>query len=165
MIGRALRGLVDRSPTEAEISRLWRHFESKCAYCGKPLNKDDRKAHIDHLDANLSVNRNHISNRVLACTICNGDEKRETDWQKFLAQKCGLDEAAYVIRSSRIRDWQQQCGIPSEIDAAILTEVQRAVQECNAKLDEECNRIRARLQSLRGDSTVRHSATNSRMGR
>jgi gluconate kinase len=88
-IGRALRGLVDRSPSGTEIARLWRHFESECAYCGKPLNKDDRKAHLDHLDANLVVNRNHISNRVLACNICNGDEKRETDWQKFLAVKCG----------------------------------------------------------------------------
>jgi hypothetical protein len=86
---------------------LWRYFESECAYCGKPLNNDDRKAHIDHRDANRSANRNHISNRVLACNICNGDEKRENDWQTFLGQKCGQDEAACVIRSSRIREWQQ----------------------------------------------------------
>jgi hypothetical protein len=126
---------------------LWRHFESECAYCGKPLIKGDRKAHIDHLDAKLAVSRNHISNRVLACNICNGDEKRENDWQTFLGQKCGQDEAACVIRSSRIREWQQQCGTPSQIDAAVLAEVQRAVQECNAKLEEECSRIRQLIQN------------------
>jgi HNH endonuclease len=148
-IRRALWRLVDRNPNKTEITRLWRHFQSECAYCGRPLIKGDRKAHIDHLDANRSVNRNHVSNRVLACNICNGDEKRDSDWEKFLAQKCGDDVAAYVIRSSKIREWQQQCGIPSEVDTAVIAEVERAVQECNAKLELECSRIRQLLQNAR----------------
>ena len=147
-IRKTLWRLVDKNPSKTEIARLWRHFESECAYCGKTLDKDDRKGHIDHLDANRATNRNHISNRVLACNICDGDEKREGDWQKFLAGKCGQDEAAYVIRSSRIREWQQQCGSPIEIDRAIIAEVERAVRECNAKLNEECNRIRQLLSKL-----------------
>ena len=147
-IGKTLWRLVDKEPSPTEIARLWKYFNSECAYCGKLLTKGDRTAHIDHLDANRSVNRNHISNRVLACNICNGDKKRDTDWEKFLAQECGQDEAAYVIRRSRIRQWQQECGAPSQIDAAVIAEVERAVRECNAKLDEECNRIRQLIQNL-----------------
>jgi hypothetical protein len=116
---RALWRLVDKNPSKSDIARLWRHFESACAYCGKPLKKEDRNGHLDHLNSNRLVNRNHISNRVLACNICNGDEKREGDWQKFLALKCGQDEAGYVIRSSRIREWQRQCGVPIAVDAAL----------------------------------------------
>jgi hypothetical protein len=149
-IRKTLWRLVDKNPSKTEITRLWQHFGSECAYCGKPLNKDDRKAHIDHLDANRAVNRNHISNRVLACNICNGDEKRENDWEKFLAQKCGEDVAACVIRTSRIREWQQQCGIPSELDPAVVAVVERAIRECKAKLDEECNRIRQLLSKSGG---------------
>ncbi len=148
-IRKTLWHLVDKQPSNTEIARLWRHFNSACAYCGKPFDKEDRKGHLDHLDANRSANRNHISNLVLACNICNGDEKRETEWQKFLAQKWGEDEAEYLIRSSRIREWQQQCGIPPELDPATIAAVERAVQECNAKLDEECNLIRQLLREVR----------------
>jgi len=111
------------------------------------------------------VNRNHISNRVLACNICNGDEKRENDWQKFLAQKCGDDVAACVNRTTRIREWQQECGVPPELDKAIIVEVERAVQECNAKLDQECNHIRQLLKNsgkLEKDSAQSRTEGNGR---
>jgi hypothetical protein len=147
-IRKALWRLVDKEPNQREISRLWSHFNSQCAYCGKFLNRDDRAAHVDHLDANRSVNRNHISSRVLACNICNGDEKCEMDWQEFLALKCGQDEAAYVIRSSRIREWQEQCGIPIAMDAALTVQVVKSVEACNAVLDREVKTISLMLNGL-----------------
>jgi hypothetical protein len=55
------------------------------------------------------------------------------------------DEAAYVIRSSRIREWQQQCGPTPACDPAILAEVQTSVEACNKLLDQECKRIRLLL--------------------
>jgi 5-methylcytosine-specific restriction endonuclease McrA len=144
-IRKTLWRLVDKEPSTREITVLWAYFSSECAYCGRKLSKVDRNGHLDHLEANLAVGRNHISNRVLACNICNGDEKRETDWEQFLARKCGDDEAAYVIRHSRITEWRKQCGPPLAFDPAILAQVQSSVEACNKLLDEECKRIRRLL--------------------
>ena len=148
-IRKTLWKLVDKEPSRQEKAALWRYFNSECAYCGRKLSKADRNGHLDHLDAGLSVGRNHLSNRVLACNICNGDEKREMDWEKFLGLKCGEDEAAYVIRHSTIIEWRKRCGPPPAMDPAIIAQVQSSVEICNKVLDEECKRIKMLLSDPR----------------
>jgi hypothetical protein len=76
---------------------------------------------------------------------CNGDEKRETGWEQFLASKCGDDHAAYVIRHSKITEWHKQCGTPRAYDPEVFTQVQSSVEACNKLLDGECKRIRLLL--------------------
>ena len=144
-IRKTLWGIVDKEPTKRELKVLWAHFESQCAYCGMALKREERKGHIDHLEANRSIGRNHISNRVLACHICNGDQKREMDWQQFLALKCGDDQALYVSRRSTILEWCSKCGVSPAPDAAIVSQVQRSIETCNAVLDQEADRIKSIL--------------------
>lgn len=100
-IRRALRAIVDPEPKVREIFELWDYFESCCAYCGVPLDRRMRNGHIDHL---VHDGSNHISNRVLACPTCNGDEKREGPWLGFLCKKTQAP-ALYKIRKNRIESW------------------------------------------------------------
>jgi HNH endonuclease len=152
-IRKTLWELVDKEPSAREKSALWTYFGSECAYCGRRLSQADRNGHVDHLEASLSSGRNHISNRVLACNICNGDEKRESNWEQFLALKCGEDQAAYVIRHSKITEWQNQSGVAHAMDAAIIAQVQKSVEACNAVLDREVNSIRLVLTSAASENT------------
>src|SRR5262249_48848297 len=99
-IRRALRA-VDREPNAAEVDRLWQYFGSACAYCARPLNRAKREWHIDHL---IPGQGNQISNRVLSCASCNGDEKRENDWLPFLREKT-RDKIAFLRRRDRILSW------------------------------------------------------------
>lgn len=43
MIRRCFREQVDKSPTRAQVARIWEYFENSCAYCGAQLNKKIRK--------------------------------------------------------------------------------------------------------------------------
>lgn len=63
---------------------VWDYFKSCCCFCGVDLIRKERKGHIDHLVSKNDGGLNHISNRVLACSKCNGDDKRDQDWIKFL---------------------------------------------------------------------------------
>ena len=81
---RALRTVIDPEPSASEIAKLWEYFGSACAYCERPLSRGNREGHVDHL---ISGGTNHISNRVLSCPACNGDEKRDEDWLVFLGRK------------------------------------------------------------------------------
>jgi len=134
-IKRALWNLADPQPSKAEVQALWKHFESRCAYCGTKLNKDKRNGHLDH----LVVGRNHISNRVLSCGICNGDEKREQNWESFLASKCGNDTAKLQRRRKKILDWRERCPQPPEINEKVKAKVEESIARCNGVL-EDCFR-------------------------
>ncbi len=101
-IKRALVELMDPNPSAREVERLWQHFHSACAFCGRPLRRDKREAHSDHLIPSSQKGRNHICNRVLACATCNGDEKLDLNWEKFLADKSPQHHAE---RRKRILDW------------------------------------------------------------
>jgi hypothetical protein len=103
-IKRSLRSIVDRELTESEKSEIWQYYSAKCAYCGKTLAKAGREGHIDHLVPTTSGGTNHISNRVLSCPQCNGDEKREEEWQSFLNRKIS-DRNIREERIQRIKDW------------------------------------------------------------
>ena len=86
VIRRSLREIVDPSPTKEEEVRIWKFFNSECAYCGKPLSKPQKQGHIDHLFPSSLDGPNHISNRVLSCATCNEAEKLDGAWQEFMVQ-------------------------------------------------------------------------------
>jgi hypothetical protein len=100
LMHRAFSDLIDPPPTASEQQRLRAHFEHRCAYCDAPAAVRD--GHLDHAEAEGG---NAINNLVLACRVCNGDEKREMHWEKFLARKCGDDADVFTRRRSRIVSW------------------------------------------------------------
>jgi HNH endonuclease len=103
-IKRALYGILDHYPTGAQIDELWEFFESRCAYCGEPVDKVGRQGHVDHLVAVATGGSNHISNCVLACGKCNGDFKREMDWESFIL-KIYNRTPEFIVRRGRILRW------------------------------------------------------------
>jgi len=119
-IKRSLRSIVDRELSATEKSAIWNHFSSQCAYCGKKLSRDGREGHIDHLIPTTSGGTNHISNRVLSCPPCNGDEKREEDWITFLNRKI-TDSATREERMRRIEAWvEAHSHLKKPIDEELL---------------------------------------------
>jgi hypothetical protein len=140
-VERTLRKAVDPDPSRAQIDEMKLHFKWSCAYCGRDLKTAERKSHVDHLDA--VGHRNHISNRVLSCDICNGDEKREQNWEQFLGMKCGSDADLRRERSQRIIDWQVKCGNPQAIDKEVAEQVKQSVYDCCAMFEEHYKRLRS----------------------
>ena len=122
---RALRAVIDPEPSASEIAKLWEYFGSACAYCERPLSRGNREGHIDHL---ISGGTNHISNRVLSCPACNGDEKRDEDWLVFL-QKKTLDQQIFRARRDRIESWHEftKSQEQSRIDAQVQIEIDHAI--------------------------------------
>ena len=86
---------------------------------------------MDHLDCSVNSGRNYIRNRVLACKECNGNEKRERDWQEFLKSKCA-DEATFRMRYKRITDWQSLFSILPQL--VLEPEAETAKQELLASV-------------------------------
>ena len=104
-ITRSLRTILDPEPKEQEISQLWEFFKNKCAYCGCSLDRKSRQGHVDHLiPATEDDTTNHISNRVLSCRSCNGDEKGGAEWEKFLRTKT-KNGKVFKARRGRIKTW------------------------------------------------------------
>ena len=143
-VRRALRAVMDREPNEKDIVRLWAHFQSACAYCATTLVRTERKGHADHL---AHDGPNHISNRVLACWKCNGDEKRDMDWVAFLKKKAP-DEAGFNERQQRIQAWGKanapQIPLPAKSDI-----VEREIETIMVAIDAAANRLRAIRESSR----------------
>ena len=106
VIRRSLREIVDPSPTKEGEERIWKFFNSECAYCGKPLSKRHKQGHIDHLLPSSLGGPNHISNRVLSCATCNEAEKLDQAWQKFMVRK-NQDPAVLRARIAKINKWQK----------------------------------------------------------
>src|SRR3954447_10339878 len=79
---RVVNAILDPWPKDEQP--IWDHFGSKCAYCGVELDRKARKAHMDHATAGGG---NHLGNLILACSVCNGDEKLDEDWRSFLERK------------------------------------------------------------------------------
>lgn len=104
---RAIEALYYRPLNQNEKDRIWKYFKSRCAYCNKQIDRVHRHGHMDHLDCSAFGGGNYIRNRVLACKECNGNEKREYNWKKFLKSKCHNPEA-FSRRKSRILAWQKQ---------------------------------------------------------
>jgi hypothetical protein len=140
-IRRALFGIVDPHPNASQIDQIWSFFDSSCAYCGRRLVRGNRDAHIDHLVSTVSGGTNALANFVLACGICNGDEKREKDWQSFLGKKAA-DEGVYKLRSERIEKWIASCSSTNVWDPSVLTVLNQEVDHTIAAFDVALKRIR-----------------------
>ncbi len=76
-IKRSLLQIIDTHPNKSQKQQVWNCFDNKCAYCDIVIDPNSRKGHLDHLQAVKDGGTNEIYNFVLACNICNGDEKRE----------------------------------------------------------------------------------------
>jgi CRISPR/Cas system Type II protein with McrA/HNH and RuvC-like nuclease domain len=122
VICRSLREIVDPSPTKKDEERIWKFFNSECAYCGKQLSKLQKQGHIDHLLPSSLDGPHHISNRVLSCATCNEAEKLDGAWQEFMVQK-NRDPAVLRARIAKIHEWQKLNGKPT-LNQKILREIE-----------------------------------------
>ena len=140
---RALRAVIDPEPTASEIAKLWEYFSSACGYCGRSLSRGNREGHVDHM---ISGGTNHISNRVLSCAVCNGDEKRDEEWLLFLRKKTS-DEQKYRRRYQRIEVWRDSTKSQeqSRIDSEVQAEIERAI----SSFDNAVSNLRQLRQRLR----------------
>ncbi|HWQ56061.1 MAG TPA: HNH endonuclease signature motif containing protein [Bryobacteraceae bacterium] len=114
IIRRALREIVDPSPEPDQLELAWKHFESRCAYCGVVLTRGSKHAHFDHLISAAGGGVNHISNRVLCCSDCNEKEKLDRPWDEFLRCKTG-GATEYEERLRKITDWITMRAQPGEL--------------------------------------------------
>lgn len=99
-MARAVDSIMD--PWPASKNAIWDYFASTCAYCGTELVKAERRGHIDHATPGAG---NHLGNLVLACSVCNGDEKLDMNWRDFLREKVA-DDGLRRERTARIERWQ-----------------------------------------------------------
>jgi hypothetical protein len=70
-----------------------------------------------------------LSNRVLSCASCNGDEKRERDWREFLREK-NADADVFDLRCLAIERWVAKGSVASRtvVDLELLKrEIDRAI--------------------------------------
>jgi hypothetical protein len=139
IIRRALRELVDRSPSKQEITLLWEFFESGCAYCGAHLSRKNQEGHVDHLVAASLGGVNHVSNRVLSCANCNEKEKLDHPWQQFLRHK-NSDENILSQRQAKILEWSERSDRQQE--DALLKAADQAAARVAACFDEEVAKLR-----------------------
>jgi len=124
---RSLSALLDPPASAADQARLRLHFDGCCAYCA--IRPAPRSAHLDHA---RSGGGNGVGNLLYACSLCNGDEKRERDWEDFLREKCGANDVIFAERRARIVAWFEANPVRTplrtpEIDEA-LAEAERAIE-------------------------------------
>jgi hypothetical protein len=137
---RAMQEILDPSPLD--VGPVWDHFESRCAYCDRPLHIGERSAHLDHAEAGGG---NHLGNLVLACGTCNGDDKRDMHWRDFVASKATTDHDA-AARVARIEAWaalhpRAEKSLPPEA-ARIAHEIHTLASDFSSK----CAELRAAMK-------------------
>jgi len=140
MIRRSLREIVDPSPSKKEENKIWEYFDSRCAYCGKRLNRTRKEGHIDHLVSSAKGGTNHISNRVLSCATCNEKEKLDRPWEEFLIQK-NSNKTLASQRREKILKWRRlNCN--ANISEDILKKIDSLGNEVVALYDEKVSMVR-----------------------
>jgi hypothetical protein len=147
VIRRALRSVVDAEPDNHDVSRMWKHFESTCAYCGHLLIKTNREGQADHLVSATRGGINHISNRVLSCPPCNGDEKRDEDWLEFLRKK-NPDSNVFETRRRRVESWVV-AQAPSQMVAIDMGQLNREIERAVSAFDAAIANLRQKRSSPR----------------
>jgi|SRR5436305_4286884 len=140
-IRRALTGILDPYPSVSEIDRLWDFFQSSCTYCGRLLVRQDRQAHVDHLVSTHAGGTNDLGNFVLSCGVCNGDEKREENWESFLRKKTP-DKATYAVRRERISNWISICPQSLTLDPSIRKTMNEEIDRAVTAFDHALQNIR-----------------------
>ena len=145
---RSLLKIIYDYPKEKDKQKIWQYFESHCAYCDCEIEQGSRKGHLDHLIAISNGGTNDIHNFVLACSICNGDEKREQHWLGFLQLKCkNLSQAVFEQRYQKIIDWQRQAEI-LKIDDEVQIEIEKINLQAKQDFDHAVVKMRALKQKI-----------------
>jgi hypothetical protein len=103
--------------------------------------RGNRDAHVDHLVSKGDGGSNALGNFVLACNVCNGDEKREEHWESFLRKKAP-EEVSYRMRRERIEKWIASCPELPASDAAAMASVNQEINKVIAAFDEALRKIR-----------------------
>lgn len=138
-IARSLRAVADPHPSGTTLQRLWKHFNSRCAYCGLELRPGLEQASYDHL---VPTGGNHLGNIVLACGRCNEYEKLNTDWDAFLRKKAATPKA-YRERRSRIVEWQKlHKRDHSQFNQNLLNEAEECIQRAVDSFERELFKLR-----------------------
>ena len=141
-IKKSLKALIDPKPSKAEKEKIWQYFENQCAYCGCELNPKERKAHLDHVVAEADGGSNGLCNLILTCAICNGDEKREMDWQTFLLEKCQGETADYQRRYKKITTWFAEQGGSATISKELQAQLESAFNTVDALYSDVVEQLR-----------------------
>ena len=140
-IRRSLTALIDPYPSKKEVDSLWSYFESKCAYCGIELLREERKGHQDHIISLADGGTNDVHNFVLSCHICNGDEKREENWHTFLRKKA-TDNIICSARKNKIESWIALSN-GNQTDKKVKEEVEDIICRALSSYDASVTKIRA----------------------
>ncbi|ERL56407.1 HNH endonuclease [Psychrobacter aquaticus] len=147
-IKRSLLQIVDSHPNKTQKQQIWCYFDNCCAYCDVAIDPNSRQGHLDHLLAVQDGGSNNIYNFVLACHICNGDEKRETPWREFLINKCkNLSDSIYMERVAKIETWQKH-SIMSQVDAEVLARMETIIDKAKANFDQSVEQMRILRDSI-----------------
>ena len=138
---RCLASILDPHPSDAEVKELWSYFQSSCAYCGIPLDRASRTGHLDHVLSSALGGSNEIHNHLLSCNRCNGDEKREEDWQSFLTRKV-TDRDLASGRHAHISAWIGRAD-REPLDPSAKTEADFIISQTLQSFDEAVKKLRA----------------------
>ena len=141
-IKRALKAIVDPVAKAKQKNAIWDFFNARCAYCDRNIERASRTGHIDHLIAESDGGSNRLSNLVLTCAVCNGDEKREMDWKEFISYKCGTDHRARASRIARIEEWVQSNGGKPRLEVETIDQIQSHFDAVNAVLSDAIEELR-----------------------
>lgn len=147
-ISKALLEIIDPRPSAAQKRKIRAYFENKCAYCGCNIPPEGRTGHIDHLIPRQQGGTNHLSNLVLACNICNGDEKLDQNWRAFIHQKVG-DPTERQERVARIERWITDQGGPVTTAAEAFADVQKARSTVVTAFDEATRTLKEKRSNQR----------------
>jgi 5-methylcytosine-specific restriction endonuclease McrA len=144
-IRRCLRGIVDPYPSRTRWKLVWEHFESCCAYCGRPIDRMLREGHRDHLVSHKDGGGSDLGNFVLACRECNGDEKRDENWVVFLKRK-NPNARAFRERKAKIEDWIARNLAQRRV---VSEETREAVAVAAAKVSAALDKAVAEIRDLK----------------
>lgn len=142
-VKRCLWEIACPSPSDKLKVEIWKHFDSKCAYCYRTLVREQHEGHIDHLVPVAALGQSSRSDFVLACPSCNGDGKRELDWESFLLETCQGDEGVFVSRRDRIIQWiDSNPGVSRVVSPEMSQAIDKACQEINSTIDKHVKILR-----------------------
>lgn len=142
-IQRSLIQIIHGYPKEKDKQKIWQYFNNRCAYCDCLIEIGSRKGHLDHLVAVSDGGTNDIHNFVLACSTCNGDEKREQDWLDFLKLKCeNFPKAIFDERFEKITSWQNKAEL-LKIDNETQLEIDKIIAQAKQDFDNAVIKMRA----------------------
>lgn len=92
---------------------------------------------MDHLKNN---GHNCVANRVLSCSECNSDEKRDSDWERFFGTKA--EGADFVARKKNIQNWLKMHPFDKLPSSAAITKLSADLEEVVLEYGAKCDELR-----------------------